>query len=221
MTAPAPSHPSPTVRPGSRIAAWAGIAFFVLFPAGVIFSSNDLEADDSDAKWHDWFADSGNRTANIIGIYALVIAAILFLVFASGLLERLRTGGGQSLAHRVATTTSAVFAGVAMIAGIQLGGVSGNISLGDTPVPKDADIMRQTLGYGTVALAGALTASAFIFAVTALARSAGLFPGWLVVVSYIAAVLLLGAVVFFPLAALPIWVLIVSIVLLMRRQPAG
>jgi hypothetical protein len=222
MTAAAP-HPNPsrTVRPASRFAAWAGVAFFVLFPVGVLFSSNDLDQNDSDAKWRDWFADSGNRTANIIGIYALVIASILFVVFASGLLERLRSGDGPSVAHRVAATTGTVFAGLSMVGAIQLGGISGNITFGNAPVPKDADIMRQTLGYGTVAVAGSLTAVAFIVAIALLARSTGLFPQWLVVVSYVAAVLLLGAVVFFPIAALPIWVLIVSIVLLRKGQPAG
>ena len=220
MTATAAS-PTAIVRPGSRVAAWAGVAFFVLFPVGVIFSSNDLDAKDSDTKWHNWFADSGNRTANIIGIYLLVIAAILFIVFAAGLLDRLRGVDDRSLTYRIAASTGTLFAGIAMIAAIQLGGISGNITFGDAPVPNDADIMRQSLGYGTVAIAGALTAVAFIVAVTTLARSAGLFPGWLIVVSYIAAVLLLGAVAFFPIAALPIWVLVVSIVLLRRRQPAS
>jgi len=220
MTATAP-RPTPTVLPGSRLAAWAGVAFFVLFPVGVLFSSNDLDGSDSDAKWHDWFADSGHRTNNIIGIYALVIAAILFVVFAAGLLERLRVGDAPSMLHRVAAGTGILFAGLTMVAAIQLGGISGNIAFGDNPVPKDADIMRQTLGYGTLAVAGALTALAFIVVITPLAQAAGLFPRWLVIVSYIAAVLLLGAAVFLPLAALPIWVLIVSIVLMRGRQPAG
>lgn len=213
---------TPVARPATAgtsraYTAWAGIAFFVLFPVGFIFSSNDLDNSDSDKKWHDWFADSGNRTANIIGIYLLVIAALLFVVFAAGLTERLRATAEATVAHRVATMSAAIFAVVTMIAAIQMGGISGNISFGDTPVPKDTDIMRQSLGYGTLALAGALTALVFILAVAALAKSSGLFPNWLVIVSYVAAVLLLGAVVFFPLAALPIWVLIVSIVLLRRR----
>jgi len=212
---------TPAARPATTAArntfAWAGIAFFVLFPVGFIFSSNDLDNSDSDAKWRDWYSDSGNRAANIIGIYLLVIAALLFVVFAAGLTERLRTTTAPSIAHRVAVMSAAIFAVATMIAAIQMGGISGNISFGDTPVPKDADLMRQSLGYGTLALAGALTALVFILAVAALAKASGLFPNWLVIVSYVAAVLLLGAVVFFPLAALPIWVLIVSIVLLRRR----
>jgi hypothetical protein len=220
MTATTP-RPTATARPGSKFAAWAGIAFFVFFPVGLIFSSNDLDNKDSDKNWHDWFADSGNRTGNIIGIYLLVIAALAFIVFASGLLERVRSGDGPSLPHRVAATSGSVFAVLTMVAAIQLGGVSGNITFGDTPVPKDTDIMRQTLGYGTIAVAGALTAIVFIVATTIVARSAGVFRSWLVIVSYIAAVILLGAVVFLPMAALPIWVLIVSIVLLTRKPATG
>jgi hypothetical protein len=214
------ARPAGAARVGSRLGAWAGVAFFVLFPAGLIFNGTNLDNKDSDKKWHDWFADSGNRLANIIGIYLMVVAALLFIVFASGLLERMRSADGPSVAHRVAATSGTIFAGLTMVAAIQLGGVSGNITFGDTRVPKDTDIMRQTLGYGTMAVAGALTASAFIIAVTMLARSTGLFPKWLVIVSYILGVILLGAVVFLPLAALPIWVLIVSIVLLRRRATA-
>lgn len=206
-----------TTQARSSFTAWAGVLFFVLFPVGVIFSSNDLDNSDSDAKWHKWFADSGNRTGNVIGIYVLVIAALLFVVFASGLLERMRAAGAPSVAHRVATLSAAIFAVATMIAAIQLGGVSGNITFGDTPVPKDADIMRQSLGYGTLALAGALTAAVFIVSVAIIGRQSGWLPNWLVIISYIAAIILLGAVVFLPLAALPIWVLIVSIVLLRRR----
>ncbi|HJQ42020.1 MAG TPA: hypothetical protein VJ831_02950 [Jatrophihabitantaceae bacterium] len=198
---------------------WAGVAFFVLFPLGTIFSSNSLEADDSDKKWQDWFADSGNRTGNIIGIYALVLASIAFIVFASGLLERFRTTEGPSLPHRIAATTGTVFAVLTVVGAIQLGGVSGNISFGDTPVPKDADIMRQTLGYGTLAVGGALMAAAFMIAVALQARAT--FPQWLIVLTYVFAVILLGAVFFLPLAALPIWVLIVSIVVLTRGAPAA
>jgi hypothetical protein len=217
MTQTTPVERPATAQGRSALTAWTGVLFFVLFPAGVIFSGNDLDNNDSDAKWRAWFADSGNRTGNIIGIYLLVIAALLFVVFASGLLERMRAAGAPSVAHRVATLSAAMFAVVTMIAAIEMGGVSGNITFGDTPVPKNADIMRQSLGYGTLAVAGALTAAVFIVSVAMLARQTGALPNWLVIVSYIAAVILLGAVVFLPLAALPIWVLIVSILLLRRR----
>lgn len=208
-------------RPWTKLAPWAGIAFFVFFPVGVLFSGTSLDSDDSDAKWRNWFDDKGHRVGMIIGIYILIVAAILFIVFAAGLLERFRTSGGPSIPHRVAATTGTVFAGLTMIAAIQLGGVAGNISFGGTDVPRDADIMRQTLGYGTVLVAGGITAAAFIAATTALARAAGVFAQWLVVVSYIAAVLLLVAGLFLPMAALPIWVLIVSIVLLRKSAAAG
>src|SRR5262249_35618131 len=109
MTYTAPVQPSTTRGAGARLAGWAGVAFFVLFPVGLLFAGNDLEGKDSDAKWHDWYSDSGHRSGNIIGIYLMIIAAIAFVVFASGLLERLRVEGAW-LAHRVAATTGTVFA---------------------------------------------------------------------------------------------------------------
>ena len=214
--APASATPAAPARSGTRAAAWAGIAFFVLFPVGTIFVNNSLDNKDSNQKWHDWYADSGNRIGNVIGIYMLVVAAILFVVFASALLERLRTAGGPSTAHRVAATTGAAFAILTVVAAIQMGGISGNITFGDTPVPKDSDIMRQSLGYGTLAVGAVLMVIAFILAVTTMAKPSGLFPNWLVIVSYVFAVILLGAVVFFPMVVLPIWVLLVSIVMLTR-----
>jgi hypothetical protein len=62
----------------------------------------------------------------------------------------------------------------------------------------------------------------YILTTTALGRSAGVLPGPVVVVSYLAAVFLLLSTTFHPavLLVFPAWVLMVSAVLLVRR-PTG
>jgi hypothetical protein len=205
------------VQTWARTTAWAGIAFFPVFIVGILMGFGTPDSKDSDAKWRSWFGDSGNRAQLIIGMYLLVIAAVLFLIFASGLLARL--GGPQAafVPYRVAAATATAFAVLLMVGAVQLAVIAGNVSFGDLKVPNDADLMRHTSGPGLILIPGALSAAAFLVAAALLARSNGLFPNWLVILSYVFAVILIAAVIFLPLAALPIWVLIVSIVLLRGR----
>lgn len=206
-------------RPSPPVAAWAGIGFFVFFVAGAIFAFSAPDTNDSDAEWHDWYSKSGNRIGILIGLYLLVISAVLFLVFAAGLVERVRAGmDDASIARRIAVVTPAIVATLIMVGAVNIAGIAGNVSFGGERVPKDADFMRHTLGYAMIFVPGAITAAVFITAAALAARATGFFPNWFTVLSYVFAALLLVAVIFFPMAALPIWVLIASILLL--RAPA-
>ena len=64
-----------------------------------------------------------------------------------------------------------------------------------------------------------LATSLSIGVLSAQAHAAGLFGRAMLIFGLVVAVLLLAAVFFFPMAALPIWV-IVAVVVLMRRSSA-
>jgi predicted lipid-binding transport protein (Tim44 family) len=78
----------------------------------------------------------------------------------------------------------------------------------------------QSLGYGSLLVWGGLAASAMVATVSVAALREAVFPAWFGWLGALAAIVLLGAVIFFPMAALPIWVLIAS-VLLFRRSDAA
>jgi chromate transport protein ChrA len=69
---------------------------------------------------------------------------------------------------------------------------------------------------------GVRAAGMYMITTTGLARSAGVLPRWLATVSYLVAAFLLVSVTFHPaiLLVFPAWVLLISIVLLVRR-PTG
>ena len=204
-----------STAPGAAVPMWCGLAFAPAFVVGFLFALQVPDNTDSDAVWQAWYADSGNRTGAIIGGYLLILSALLFLAFAAGLHGRL-SGVAETtpVAYRLVSWTSVVVAVLIMVGAIQAIGIAGNLTFGGGPVPRDADILRQNLGYPFIGVTAAITAAVFIGAVAFASRRAGLFRPWLVVLSYVAAVLLLFAVIFFPLVALPLWVLVASIALL-------
>ena len=99
---------------------------------------------------------------------------------------------------------------------MQFVGIAGNISFGGTPVPQ-ADLLRQNIGYSFVFVAGALIATVPIAVTATLASRIELFRTWQLWASYVLAFILVFAVIFTPMAALPVWVLGTSVVLLRRR----
>jgi hypothetical protein len=67
-------------------------------------------------------------------------------------------------------------------------------------------------------VAGALAAGAFTATASYLARRDAILPGWLTIAGYVVAVLQLAAALFLPFALFPLWILVVSIVLLSRAS---
>ena len=65
-------------------------------------------------------------------------------------------------------------------------------------------------------VAGALSAGLFTATASYAARRDAILPGWLTIAGYVVAVLQLAAGLFFPFVLFPLWVLVVSIVLLRR-----
>jgi hypothetical protein len=86
-----------------------------------------------------------------------------------------------------------------------------------------ADLARQfdNTGFAVLLVAGALAAGAFTATASYAARRDAILPGWLTVAGYVVAVLQLAAGLFFPFVLFPLWVLVVSIVLLRQTARVG
>ncbi|HEY7049641.1 MAG TPA: hypothetical protein VH373_20660 [Jatrophihabitantaceae bacterium] len=209
-----------TARRGGYVAAkWAGIAFGPLFVVAAFLVEPGPDSQTaSDAKITAWYSDSANRTVALVGGYLLIVAAVAFLTFVAGLQERLRAAQDRfPVGYRVLGWTGPLTAGLFIVGAMEFVGIIGNISFGDTKVPQ-ADLLRQNIGYPFVFVAGALVSAVLIAVAATLARRLGLFRSWHVWVSYTLAIILVFAVIFTPMVALPLWVVATSIVLL--RRPA-
>ena len=195
----------------TRLGPWMGIAFFVLFVVGfVVFPTPDNGKDT--AKWARWWTDGGHRAGAVVGAYLMVLGVLAFVWFMWGLNQRLREPNG------VMITFGSLFVGLALVSALIRAAIPGGKVFGDTPVPAGADLARQldNTGFALLLVAGALAAGAFVATASYLARRDAILPGWLTISGYVVAVLQLVAGLFFPFVLFPLWVLVVSIVLLRR-----
>jgi hypothetical protein len=204
-----------------RWPAIAGIVFVPLFIAGWFISTGGVpDYDEPLAEWVDWTTDSGSGAMALLSAYLLILAAIAFVVFAAGLVGRIRDAQGYgsltaSIAHGLSILGSALLAS---------GGVAVNTGpiqrLFDDSVPDPTDpqvfIQIQSLGFGLALVGSALSVAAVIAIVSASLRATE--PRWFTMIGYVAAVIMLGSVMFLPMVVFPVWVLIASI-LMLRRPP--
>lgn len=205
-----------------RLGAIAGIGFAVLFIAGLVLLTNSPEEDVADAELLAFYADSGNRLQAVAGVYLMAFAGILFLGFLAQLraiLSRSRLDGSPLVS--LSTTAGAVFitmlfAGAAAIATVPVGMEMGAIAQPSADVTR---VMPQ-LGYALLLLFSMFAASALIISISALALRSGVFPRWFGWLGIVCGLLLLLAVAFIPVVALPIWAIAASVVLLRQTSAA-
>ena len=111
--------------------------------------------------------------------------------------------------------------------GAALFSVASSIEIGELydedPHAFGPDVARlgTQIGYVMIFYYGAISAALAIGAVSIASVKSKVLPAWTAVVGLVAAALLaLSFFLFMPIAALPLWVLLISIVLLLRRYPA-
>lgn len=198
----------------------AGVLAAVTFVIGLILVSNTPDNNDTDAQVVAWYADHGHRLSVLIGVYFLAFCGLFFLWFASGLRQRLREaeGPGGRLAN-VALGGAILFVGMLWVGAAALAAIPGAESLGDSTPLRVADIARfvPSIGFGAILIFGAFGAIALIDATSIVAMRSGSLPNWFAWLGFVAAVVLLFAVIFLPMIALPIWLLAASYVFF--RQP--
>jgi hypothetical protein len=196
----------------------AGVLATITFVAGVILSSASPDSSDSDAKVLAWYADHGHRIVNITGAYLLAFSGLFFLWFAAGLRQRLRTAEGpEGRLSSVALGGALLFVGLLWVGAAALVAVSGGESLGSQPL-TNADIARflPQVGFPALLVFAMFGAIAFIDATSIVIVRTGILPRWFAWLGFVCTVVLLFGAVFFPIIALPIWLLAGSIVLFRR-----
>ena len=194
----------------------AGALAAVTFVVGLLFIADSPDDNDTDAQILAWYGDHGHRVGIVVGAFLLAFCGLFFLWFAGGLRQRLRAaeGPGGRLTH-IAFGGAVVFVAMLWIGAAALAAVPAGQELGNLPPLQTADIARYlgSVGFGSILLFGAFGAIALIDAVSIVIRRTGILPMWLAYLGFVAAVVLLFAVVFIPIVALPIWVLATSVVL--------
>lgn len=222
-----PSEPSPATHPtASAGSGWftaAGVAFSVLFVAA--WFSHGADMPDTDApvsEWGDWITKGSTGVFSILSVYLFVLTALSFGAFAHGLAQRVRAAHPDrpSAASRVLALGTSIAVLIA-VSGVAVNAAAAQYAMDDAMAPPtDAApvMMIASIGYGTGLVAAMLAMAAFIAVVTLDLRADA--ARWFVVLSWICAVVLLAAVIFLPMLAVPVWGIAASIVL-RRHAVAG
>lgn len=209
-------------RSWTRWAAIAGIFFVVLLIGGLVLNTDFPEPSASDEEIASYLDDSGAHARTIIGQYLWVVAGVSFLGFLSHLRTTLRRAEGESgTLSTLGFAAGLVFTAMGLVSAAAIATVAGGIELEDASKPHPDFVRYLTqLGYGVLLIGGGFAAIVLVLTTSILTLRTGVFPKWLAWLGFLAAVaLLLAPFAFFPVIALPIWVLAVSAVLLLR--PVG
>jgi hypothetical protein len=207
----------------SRWERWgpiAGIVFVVLFVVGL--SLYDLpSSDDSVAKITSYYNDGGNRAQIIVASYLLWFAGLFFLWFLASLRVRLlAVEGAPGRLTSIVFGGGLLFVAAMTVAAACFASIAGDMTFADEKfVSADAARFLPELGYPILLIGGVFAAIAMIDAASVLIVRTRVLPAWIGYFGFVAAILLLGAVIFLPIIFLVLWVLFVSVAM-MRARPA-
>ena len=207
----------------NRWLAISGFAFVALFVAAVIVSGGQLgSAGDPDEQFVSYFSDTSNRVRDIAGAYVLAASGMAFVVFLAQMYTTLREHAVGRVLPLTALGAGMIFVALLLAAAAALSAVPTSHAIAaifdEERHEFGPDVSRLATQFGYMLLVFAMwAAAACIAAISLAARTTGFFPAWLVGFGLVAAFALLFSFFFMPAAALPTWVLVVSLVLSRRR----
>ena len=213
-------------RPGGALTRWAslgGVLYVVLFVIGVIVMfSGEPDSDASPAKVIAYYSKSSHRDKINIGWIIAGLGVFFFLWFLGALRQTIRRLEGEDgFLTAVTTIGGAIYATLAF----------GALALNAGIRTMSDDTFHHTVYPGLIHAAddasymmhatGGAGASAMILAATIAGMRARAIPGWAGWLGILAGLLALFSIIFFPQAAIGIWILVVSGGMFMRGMSGG
>jgi hypothetical protein len=196
-----------------RIARWIpanGVAFVVLVVvASLVKDPPGPNASDADIVAY--YADSGNRNAEVAAFFLVGLAALCFLSWLGSLRGLLARAEGEPSRLTAATIASgSVFIALAVAAHVTATSVTWVIEAsGEFELEPDMARLMSSLWYGFFIMS-LFAAAAMTLAASLLALHSRVFPTWLAVIGFLAAACGLLGFLVFPGLVILLWVLLVS-----------
>jgi hypothetical protein len=199
-----------------RLGAICGVAFVVLWFGAFALG---IEVGPSDREIVDYYADSGNRSKELIAFFSIAAAALAFVLFAGALASLIRLADEGSLLSGLAWAGGTACA-VLLLAGNALSRATAFAAM-DDEFQLDPDTRRLFEDAGLLLLAsGTIAAILLVVAVSLAALRHNLLPRWLGWAGFPAAAFLPLAVAFVGFLVLALWVIAISSALAFRRRSA-
>jgi hypothetical protein len=200
-----------------RIARWIpanGIAFVVLVVlASLIKDAPAIDA--SDAEIVSYYEDSDNRSSELVAFFLIGLAALCFLSFLGSLRGALARAEGEPSRLTAATIASgSVFIALAVAAHVAATSVTWAVQAHEEfEVDPDTARLMLSVWYGFFVMS-LFAAAAMTLAASVLALHSRVFPTWLALLGFLAAVCGLLGFLVIPALVILLWILAVSIYLL-------
>jgi hypothetical protein len=199
----------------------AGPAFLALMIAGFIISGSSPDPDASSAKIAEYLGKDSNFDKNVIAFFFVLAAMLCLVTFYGSLRARLAAAEeGPASLSSLAFGAGIVSAALLVVAiCIFIAPVVGAHDAKDSPLDPGIYRTTQDLGY-MIWVASTVVGALAMWATSAVARRSGALPGWFVWFGFVAGVVALFALFFFPIFLYWIWIAVAGVLMAMRRERA-
>ena len=199
-----------------RAAGIAGLAFAVLFVTSLALLRNHPTGGSTLAEIRDFYAGEGSGGNALVGVYLAPFAGIAFLWFIA-VVRNLIGDREDRFFSTVFLGSGLLFVAMLFVAAGVGGAMMAAVRYHDEPLPSlQAVSTIRSLAFGFLFVYAMRMAAVFMIVVSTIGMRLGIFPRWLVLAGYVAALALMLNVSYSELLILvfPVWVAAVSVVIL-------
>lgn len=218
MSDPVSPRESRAVAP--RATGVAGLVFAALFMASILLLRDHPAPGSTAAEVSDWYLNERGRIISLVGLYLAPFAGIAFLWFIAVVRHHLGDREDRLFAT-VFLGSGLLFVAMLFAAAASAGGLQASVQFQGAPSPSpDAVVLARSLAYAFLYVYAMRSAAVFMLVVSTIGMRSGFLPRWLVVAGYAGGLVLLLSTSYFQLMVLvfPVWVALVSIVILVRAD---
>lgn len=192
----------------------AGVAFALLFLAALGVSSSG--PGDTPDEVAEWYGDEGNRGSSFLVFFLLAGASLSFLWLLGALRSALVRAEGDPARWTALGFGAGLASATLLLASASLY-VTPAAAASEDEFPFDPSTANALTGAGFMLLVCSTMAGALLVLATSIvANRTGLLPRWLALAGFVVAPLLLFTIFFLPLFLWLAWVLVLSLVLIVR-----
>ena len=199
-----------------RAAGVAGLAFAVLFVTSIVLLRNHPSDGSTAAEIQDFYLRDEADSVALVGVYLVPFSGIAFLWFIAAIRHLIGDREDRFYAT-VFLGSGLLFVAMLFIAAGVGGALLTAVRFQDEPVPSsDTVVTIRSLAFGFLFVYAMRMAAVFMIVASTIGVRLGVFPRWLVVAGYIAALVLILNVSYNEALVLvfPAWVAAVSVVIL-------
>ena len=204
-----------------RAAAVAGLAFALLFAASLLLLRNQPAGDSTATEIRDFYLGGHSSRVALVGVYLVPFAGIAFLWFIAVIRNMIADREDRFFAT-VFLGSGLLFVAMMFIAAGVGGALLSAVKFQHEPLPSaDSVVVVRSFAFGFLFIYAMRMAAVFMIVVSTIAMRLGVFPRWLVVAGYVAALVLILNVSYTDTLILvfPAWVAAVSLVILRAGRP--